>query len=139
MAKPTSPYSGPQTLDRSVSEGRGWTIPKERMQMGQQRRRHTAECKAQVALEAIEGNRTLNELASVYGVHPILIARWKGQALKRFPEIFQSQQNRAQAASLEPLYQEINQLEDQLTDLRERLPASAKQKRLLVEPSHPTL
>src|SRR4051812_32888262 len=107
--------------------------------MGQQRRRHTAEFKAQVALEAIEGNRTLHELASVYGVHPILIARWKGEALKRLPEVFQSQQNQAQVASLEPLYQEINQLGDQLAYLRERLPASAHQKRLLVEPSHATL
>ena len=107
--------------------------------MGQQRRRHTAEFKARVALEAIEGNRTLNELANVYGVHPILIARWKGQALKRLPEVFESQPNQAQAASLEPLYQEINQLEDQLDSLRERLPVTAKQKHLLVEPSHPIL
>src|SRR3954447_9388711 len=49
--------------------------------MGQRRRRHTAAFKARVALEAIEGNRTLNELASTYGVHPILIARWKGQGI----------------------------------------------------------
>src|SRR3954447_13054854 len=98
--------------------------------MGQRRRRHTAAFKARVALEAIEGNRTLNELASTYGVHPILIARWKGQALKRLPEIFESQQNQAQATSLEPLYQEISQLEDELDYLRERLPASANQKRL---------
>ena len=107
--------------------------------MGQRRRRHTAELKARVALEAIEGNRTLNELANAYGVHPILIARWKGQALKRLPEVFESQPNQAQAASLEPLYQEINQLEDQLDYLRERLPVTAKQKQLLVEPSHPVL
>src|SRR2546421_6438761 len=100
--------------------------------MGQQRRRHTAEFKSRVALEAIEGNRTLNELANAYRVHPILIARWKGQVLKRLPEVFESQQNQAQAASLEPLYQEINQLEDQLDYLRGRLPATANRKRLLV-------
>ena len=107
--------------------------------MGRERRRHTAEFKAQVALEAIQGNRTLNELASTYGVHPILVARWKGQALKRLPEFFERQQNPTQATSLEPLYQELNQLEDQLDYLRERLPARAYQKRLLVEPNHPIL
>jgi putative transposase len=107
--------------------------------MGRARRRHTAEFKARVALEAIEGNRTLNQLASSYGVHPILIARWKGQALKQLPQVFARRQSQAQAAPLKPLYQEISHLEDQLDSLRERLPASANQKRLLVEPSHPIL
>jgi Tfp pilus assembly protein PilO len=68
-----------------------------------------------------------------------LIARWKGQALKQLPAVFARRQSQAQAAPLKPLYQEISQLEDQLDYLRDRLPASANQKRLLVEPSHPIL
>jgi putative transposase len=107
--------------------------------MGQQRRRHTAEFKAQVALEAIQGKRTLDELASAYGVHPVLVARWKGHALKRLPEAFASHHDQALTQSLAPLYQERSQLEDELDYLRERLPARADQKRLLVEANHPIL
>ena len=42
-----------------------------------QRRQHRAECKAQVALEAIRGERTIPELAAEYGVHPVQITPWK--------------------------------------------------------------
>ena len=41
------------------------------------RRQHGGECKAKVALEAIRGERTLQELAAAYGVHPVQIAPWK--------------------------------------------------------------
>ncbi len=34
-----------------------------------QRKQHSAEFKAKVALEAIKGLKTVNELASEYGVH----------------------------------------------------------------------
>ena len=39
-----------------------------------QRRRHSAECKAKVALEAIKGERTVNEVVAEYGVQPGQIA-----------------------------------------------------------------
>jgi len=42
-----------------------------------QRRRYSAEFKARVALEALKGHKTVNELASTYGVHPTQIAQWK--------------------------------------------------------------
>jgi transposase-like protein len=32
---------------------------------------HRAEFKANVALDAIRGERTINELAAEYGVHPV--------------------------------------------------------------------
>jgi transposase len=35
------------------------------------RRQHRAEFKANVALDAIRGERTINELAAEYGVHPV--------------------------------------------------------------------
>ena len=43
------------------------------------RKQHTAAFKAQVALAALEGDKTVNELASQYGVHPTLIHTWKKQ------------------------------------------------------------
>lgn len=36
---------------------------------GTPRRRHSAEFKAKVALQAVKGQKTLNELASEFGVH----------------------------------------------------------------------
>ena len=40
--------------------------------MAGKRKQHTAAFKAQVALAALKGDRTVNELASQYGVHPTL-------------------------------------------------------------------
>jgi transposase-like protein len=40
-----------------------------------QRKRYSAEMKARVALEAIKGQKTMNEFAMEYGVHPNLEQR----------------------------------------------------------------
>ncbi|MBV8269710.1 MAG: transposase, partial [Planctomycetaceae bacterium] len=45
--------------------------------MAGKRKVHTAAFKAQVALAALKGDRTVNELAGHYGVHPTLIHGWK--------------------------------------------------------------
>ena len=42
--------------------------------------------KAKVALEAIKGEKTVNEIASLYEVHPHQVSKWKKQALERLPE-----------------------------------------------------
>ena len=41
----------------------------------------SAEIKAKVALEAIKGQKTANEIAAEHGVHPTQIAQSKEQAL----------------------------------------------------------
>lgn len=45
--------------------------------MAQTRKRHTAEFKRKVALEAIKGEKTINQLTSEYGVHATQIKNWK--------------------------------------------------------------
>jgi len=52
------------------------------------RTRHTAEFKAKIALEAIRGERTANEIASAYGIHPGQLAQWKKKAIEDLPHIF---------------------------------------------------
>ena len=53
------------------------------------RRRFTAEFKAKVALEAIQGHRTVAELAKRHELHPNLIAQWKRQwAIEKLAKVF---------------------------------------------------
>ena len=54
------------------------------------RKQHTAAFKAQVALAAVKGDRTINELASHFGVHPTLIHGWKKQLLAGAETVFAS-------------------------------------------------
>jgi hypothetical protein len=41
---------------------------------------YTAALKVKIALEAIKGQRTINEIATRYGVHPSQAPQWKKQA-----------------------------------------------------------
>jgi transposase-like protein len=56
--------------------------------MGTKRKVHTAAFKAQVALAAVRGDRTVNELAAHFGVHPTLIHAWKKQLLTGAEAVF---------------------------------------------------
>jgi transposase-like protein len=49
--------------------------------MAGKRKSHSAAFKAQVALAALKGDKTVNELASQHAVHPTLIHAWKKQLL----------------------------------------------------------
>ncbi len=95
------------------------------------RRRHSSEFKARVALEALKGQKTLNELASAYGVHPVQIAHWKRQAQEGMSGVFASpgdRQSKADQALIEQLYQQIGQLKVELDWLRKKgrpLPGSS--------------
>ena len=82
--------------------------------MSTQRKRYSAEFKARVALEALKGHKTVNELASTYGVHPTQIAHWKHRLQKEMPEIFSVRRAKREdeyAALQAPLYQQIGQLD----------------------------
>lgn len=88
-----------------------------------QRRRHSAEFKAKVALEAIRGRRTANEIASEYGVHPTLVAEWKRQALAGLAQAFSmrgEKEARDEEALRAALYQEIGQLKVELDWLKKK-------------------
>jgi transposase len=52
------------------------------------RKQYTAPFKAPVALAAVKGDRTINELASHFGVHPNLIQGWKKQLLAGAETVF---------------------------------------------------
>jgi transposase-like protein len=54
------------------------------------RKSHSSAFKAQVALAALKGDRTINELAAHYGVHPTNIHAWKKQLLTGAEAVFAS-------------------------------------------------
>jgi transposase-like protein len=91
--------------------------------MGTIRRRHSSEFKARVALEAVKGQRTLNELASEFGVHPVQIAQWKRQLVEASPAAFEAgggHRDHAQVQLIEQLYQQIGQLKVEVDWLRKK-------------------
>jgi len=88
-----------------------------------ERKRHSAALKAKVALEAIRGERTVNELAGLYQVHPSQIATWKRRALEGLPGLFGDGRARAredEEALKARLYQEIGELKVELDFLKKK-------------------
>jgi putative transposase len=52
------------------------------------RRTHSPEFKAKVAMEAISGRKTLQQIAADHAVHPIQVSQWKKQLLAGASELF---------------------------------------------------
>ena len=91
--------------------------------MAGKRKRYSTELKMKVALEAIKGHKTANEIASEYGVHPTQIAHWKKQALDGLPTVFSapaSEQQKSEEELIATLYQQIGQLKVQVDWLEKK-------------------
>jgi transposase-like protein len=91
--------------------------------MKRQRKRYDAALKARVALEAIKGQRTANEIAAAYSIHPNQVTQWKKQVLEQLPEIFSTGRSRSAEAEEElrdQLYQQIGQLKVELDWLKKK-------------------
>jgi putative transposase len=99
------------------------SLLKREQQMSKQRKTYSAEFKARVALAAIKGQHTINEIASTYSVHPNQVTQWKKQAVEAIPDSF-SQHRAREARSDEELkaqlYQQIGQLKVELDWLKKK-------------------
>jgi len=88
------------------------------------RKQHTAAFKAQVALAALQGDKTVNELASRFGVHPTLIHGWKKQLLAGAEQVF-SNGSKVVAADAEAekaeLFEQIGRLKMELEWLKKKV------------------
>lgn len=58
--------------------------------MKKTRRRHDPEFKARVALEALKGDKTLQQIAAEYSIHPVQVTDWKKLMAKNAAMIFDS-------------------------------------------------
>ncbi|CAI06360.1 Putative transposase, IS3/IS911-like [Aromatoleum bremense] len=75
------------------------------------RRNHSPAFKAQVAVAALKGDKTLAELAQQFDVHPNQIADWKSQLMERAAHVFGDASATATAApDLTKLHAKIGQL-----------------------------
>src|SRR4051794_8925555 len=90
------------------------------------RKKHTAAFKAQVALAALKGDRTVNELAGQHGIHPTLIHAWKKQLLAGAQTVF-GEGVKVPAANAEAerkeLFEQIGRLKMELEWLKKVSPA----------------
>jgi transposase-like protein len=88
-----------------------------------QRKQFTAGFKAKIALEAIKGQRTAQEIGSIYGVHPTQVTTWKRQLVAEAAEVFTRSgvhDNEAVEQEKAELYQQIGRLQMELDWLQKK-------------------
>ena len=91
--------------------------------MAKQRKRHSAEFKARVALAAVKGDKTINELAGRFGVHPTMIHAWKKQLLHGAGGLFASGAKKPTAddqPNTAELFEQIGRLKMELEWLKKK-------------------
>jgi transposase len=77
------------------------------------RRRFSAEFKAKVALEAINGHETVAELATRHELHPTQIAAWKREAVEKLAQVFGdkgTEREKSRDGEITKLHAKIGQL-----------------------------
>jgi transposase-like protein len=96
---------------------------KEQAMSEKNRKSFTSQYKAKVALEAIRGIKTLNEIAQEFTVHPTQVGEWKKALLAQAPGIFDGKRGPRPddpSASPERLYSEIGRLKMELDWLKKK-------------------
>jgi transposase-like protein len=91
--------------------------------MKRQRKKHSGAFKAKVALEAVKGERTLNELAGHFEIHPTQVVQWKQRLVAGAGDLFNGgiERDAAQDAALrDQLYQQIGQMKVELDWLKKK-------------------
>jgi transposase-like protein len=87
------------------------------------RKQYSPKFKARVAIEAIRGEKTMNQLGSQFRVHPVQIAHWRKAALEHLEEIFVDGRRRKagdEEVEKEALYEEIGRLKVELDWLKKK-------------------
>jgi len=80
------------------------------------RKSHSSAFKSQVALAALKGDKTINEVATQFGVHPTLIHDWKKKLLAGVAGVFESGSKTSPAADAQQadLFEQIGRLKVEL-------------------------
>jgi len=102
------------------------------------RKQYSPKFKARVAVEAIRGEKTMNQLAGHFRVHPVQIAHWRKTALEQIEGLFVDGRKKKAldaGADQEALYAQIGRLKVELDWLKNKLAYSTDERRLLVDPA----
>ena len=73
-----------------VVDDRGERTESNPPKMKAKRRRHDPEFKARVALEALKGVKTIQQIAKDFEVHPVQVSEWKKVMAKGAASVFSS-------------------------------------------------
>jgi len=95
--------------------------------MNKKSRTFSPQEKAQVALAAIKGEKTIAQISSEHQVHPTQVGLWKKQALDNFMELFKDNRKKEKQEKinhqeeLDNLYKVIGQRDIELDWLKKKL------------------
>jgi len=90
--------------------------------MKRTRRKFSPEFKARVALEALKEDKTLQELASKYELHPNQISAWKLDFIANASVVFEKKKDKAEDdINEQKLYSKIGELQIQVDFLKKVL------------------
>jgi len=92
--------------------------------MTERRKPRSAKFKFKVALEAIQGQKTLNQIASNYQLNPGQVSQWKRQLQAQGESIFKNgapPSQRQQEKKEAELYEQIGRLKMELEWLKKRV------------------
>ena len=83
------------------------------------KKNYTPEFKAQVVREILREQKTMSEIASEYGIHPVQLSQWKKAALDNLAAVFVDErkvtkQQRLQEQEIDRLYARVGKLSTQL-------------------------
>jgi len=87
------------------------------------RKLFTGAQKAKVALEAVKGTKTINEIAQEHGVHPNQVSQWKKELLENAGSLFEGKRGPKLAnaeSNPDRLYAKIGQLNMELDWLKKK-------------------
>lgn len=91
--------------------------------MATTRKQYSPKFKARVAMEAIRGEKTLNQLGSQFRVHPVQVAHWRKTAVEQLQEIFidgRKRKKKDNEVEQDALYEEIGRLKVELDWLKKK-------------------
>ena len=78
------------------------------------RKKHSAQFKAKIAIDAMRESQTMGELSSKHGVHRVQIQQWKKQVAEAAPTILATKEEASklndQSKLIDDLYREIGRL-----------------------------
>lgn len=87
------------------------------------RKIHAPQFKAKVALEAVQGIKTINEIAQKHGVHPVQVSTWKKEVQEHSDVLFDKKRGKPKINDHERpenLYSEIGRLKMELDWLKKK-------------------